>query len=190
MTRVASTDKGLALVTGATGFIGNRLVAALLGDGYRVRALVRDPGRGRGLGDVELHVGDLTDESSLAGIERGVDSVIHGASLLGKWGTDPRRMAAVNVRGSLALLERFRGSAVSRYVHLSAGGVSGPVRVGSVDETYACRPATPYERTKYEAERKVLELAPRLEVPALVVRPTFTYGPGDPHKVALFGAVL
>jgi nucleoside-diphosphate-sugar epimerase len=74
-------------------------------------------------------------------------------------------------------------------VHLSAGGVTGPVEETSVDETYDCRPATPYERTKLAGERSVLARSRELGIPAAVVRPTFTYGPGDPHKLALFRAV-
>jgi dihydroflavonol-4-reductase len=178
---------GTALVTGVTGFIGSRLAAALLREGYAVRGLARS---GAGLvAGVAPFRGDLLDPASLAGIERGVDVVVHCASLLGKWGTAEQRLRDVNVHGALALLERFRGMPLRRYVHLSAGGVTGPVRESAVDETYPCRPATAYERTKYEGEQRVLERAATLGVPALVVRPTFTYGPGDPHKFELFRAV-
>jgi nucleoside-diphosphate-sugar epimerase len=96
---------------------------------------------------------------------------------------------AVNVRGAVNLLERFRDSGVRRYLHLSAGGVTGPLRQQAVDETHPCRPATDYERTKLMAEQEILERSALWEIPATVVRPTFTYGPGDPHKLALFRAV-
>jgi len=178
-----------ALVTGATGFIGRALVAALRERGIAVRVLARDPARAAELAGVEVHAGDLTRPESLAGIERDVDLVFHAASLLGKWGSDERLLRQVNVDGALALLERFAGLALGRYVHLSAGGVTGPLPAGPVDETYACRPATPYERTKHEAERRVLARSCELGLPGLVVRPTFTYGPGDPHKLALFRAI-
>jgi nucleoside-diphosphate-sugar epimerase len=95
----------------------------------------------------------------------------------------------VNVQGTIELLQRFRGTKLRRFVHLSAGGVTGPLRQGHADETYPCRPATPYERSKFLAECEVLELSKRNGVPVTVVRPTFTYGPGDPHKIALFRAV-
>jgi dihydroflavonol-4-reductase len=162
---------GTALVTGVTGFIGSRLAAALVRDGYAVRGLVR--GTADLPAGVEPFRGDLLDPSSLAGVERGVDVVVHCASLLGKWGTDERLLRDVNVRGAVGLLERFGGLPLRRYVHLSAGGVTGPLRERAVDESYPCRPATAYERTKYEAERRVLERSAVLGVPALVVRPTF-----------------
>jgi len=150
-----------------------------------VRAASRAPS-GEG---VEPFVGDLLDPPSLTGIEEGIDVVVHCASLLGKWGTPERLLYDLNVRGSIELAKRFRESSPRRYVHLSAGGVTGPVPQHSVDESYACRPATAYERTKYEAECEMLELARRTGLPLSVVRPTFTYGPGDPHKLALFRAV-
>jgi len=186
---MASATKGTALVTGATGFIGGYLVRSLREAGYAVRALVRDPGRFACPEGVVPFTGDLRDPGSLAGIEREVDVVIHGASLLGKWGTPRSLLHEVNVRGAVALLERFRGTGLRRFIHLSAGGVTGPQERKVVDESHPCRPATDYERTKLMAEREILERSARWEIPATVVRPTFTYGPGDPHKIALFRAV-
>ena len=189
---MASTSKAASrkvLVTGATGFIGGNLIRQLQAEGLSVRALVRPGAEPRAPQGVELFSGDLLRPESLAGIEQGIDVVVHCASILGKWGTPKRMLEEVNVQGSLNLLRRFEGSTVRRYIHLSAGGVTGPVGQRAVDETYACRPATPYEETKLDAERQVLAASRQLGIPATVVRPTFTYGPGDPHKIALFRAV-
>jgi dihydroflavonol-4-reductase len=191
---MAGTNEGQAhgervLVTGATGFIGSRLVPLLSRSGYEVRALVRTEHPGQRLVDVELFRGDLLAPESLSGIETDVDLVIHCASILGKWGTPDEQLFDVNVRGALNVLERFENSGVKRFLHLSAGGVTGPVEGGAADETYDCRPATPYEKTKLEGERRVLVRSAEMGIPALVARPTFTYGPGDPHKLALFRAI-
>jgi uncharacterized protein YbjT (DUF2867 family) len=64
-----------ALVTGATGFVGGRLVEALSASGVEVRCLVRDTGRAQHLADAghELHEGDVLDAESLAGAGEGVD---------------------------------------------------------------------------------------------------------------------
>ncbi len=183
-------DRNRALVTGATGYIGSHLVPSLRRAGYSIVALVRDESRAARLGEgVELFVGDLTRPETLVGLERGVDVVVHCASDLGKWGTPDSRVHAVNVQGAIDLLRRFRESGLRRFVHLSAGGVTGPTQPRVVDETCDCKPATIYERTKLLAERRLLELALAWDVPLLVVRPTFTYGPGDPHKLPLFRAV-
>ncbi len=189
MPSITQDGKPKVLVTGATGFIGGYLVRTLRQAGYPVRVLVRNEARTPAAPGVELYVGDLLRPDSLVGIEQGVEVVVHCASILGKWGTPNSLLHDVNVQGSINLLARFEGIALSRYVHLSAGGVTGPVRQGFVDETYVCKPATPYERTKLLAEQQVLKLSRQMGVPATVVRPTFTYGPGDPHKIGLFLAV-
>lgn len=64
-----------ALVTGATGFVGERLVQALAADGGEVRCLVCDRARAAGLERAghELHEGDVLDPGSLAGAGQGVD---------------------------------------------------------------------------------------------------------------------
>ena len=159
------------LVTGATGFVGGYLVRALCEAGYVVRALVRNEAQAPAATGVELYVGDLLRPDSLVGIEQGVEVVVHCASILGKWGTPKTLLHDVNVRGSVNLLKRFEGIPLRRYVHLSAGGVTGPVKQGFVDETYVCKPATGYERTKLLAERKVLELSARMGIPATVAAP-------------------
>jgi nucleoside-diphosphate-sugar epimerase len=155
-----------------------------------VRALVRDRARWAAPAGVEAFEGDLLRPQSLVGVESGIDTVVHCAGLLGKWGTAEEQLHAVNVGGTLQLLERFAARELGCFVHLSAGGVTGPTPFQAVDERYDCRPSTAYERTKLEAERRLLARARELRLPALVLRPTFTYGPGDPHKLALFRAVL
>lgn len=178
------------LVTGATGFIGRNLVRTARERGFAVRVLIRDRRDAESLGDVEVFEADLRDPAALAGIERDIDVVVHCAGLLGKWGMDDRLMRDVNVLGSLHLLERCGDRTPGRrFIHLSAGGVTGPLNARAVDETYDCRPATDYELTKFQGERAVLQRSRELGVHATVVRPTFTYGPGDPHKLALFRAV-
>ena len=189
MPSTTQAARPMVLVTGATGFIGGTLVRALREAGYPVRALVRDKAQAPGAPGIEFHIGDLLRPDSLVGIERGVEVAVHCAGILGKWGTPQALLHEVNVRGSINLLARFEGAPLQRYVHLSAGGVTGPVRQGFADETYVCKPATAYERTKLLAEQKVLELSAQMGIPATVVRPTFTYGPGDPHKIGLFRAV-
>jgi len=68
------------LVTGATGYIGGRLVPKLLERGHEVRVLVRDPRRLQGVGwsdRVEVHQGDLSDPASLEGALKGVDAAYY-----------------------------------------------------------------------------------------------------------------
>lgn len=178
------------LVTGATGFIGRCLVGRLLCLGHEVRALVRGTSTVRDLdAGVETVTGDLTDTESLRKAVQGVEMIYNCAGLLGKWGVQEEKLYAVNVAGVQNLLAASISSHVRHIIHLSAGGVTGPLPDGPVDETYPCRPSTPYERTKWQGEQAALEMARQHHLPLTVVRPTFTYGPGDPHKLTLFRAI-
>ena len=75
------------LVTGATGFIGSRIVELALESGHDVRALVRTlPGKSPAKDSIEYFAGDLLDPSSLAATSEGVDAVIHAAARV-RWGS-------------------------------------------------------------------------------------------------------
>lgn len=92
------------LVTGASGYIGGRLVPELLEAGCRVRCLARTPGKLRDhpwAGDVEVVRGDVTDEESVGAALRGMDVAYYLVHALGSGGgfeeTD-RRAARVFAR--------------------------------------------------------------------------------------------
>ena len=112
-----------ALVTGATGFIGGRLARRLLGDGARVRCLVRDRGRARDLSELgaELHEGDVLDPRSLAGAGEGVDVAYYLIHSMGRGGDrdfQERERAAAR-----AFAEMARRDGIGRVVYL--GGLGG-----------------------------------------------------------------
>lgn len=186
---VADTVKTRVLVTGATGFIGRRLVESLLHKGYVVSVLARSRDRVVPSSAVDVIEADITRPEGLKGIGRNVDIVIHCAALLGKWGVNEHELRDANVNGVVNLLQALGNDGAPRFVHVSAAGVTGPVSNGIVDETYPCSPATAYERTKFLGERKALETGARLGIQIIVARPTFTYGPGDIHKLPLFKAI-
>ena len=92
------SDARTALVTGATGFIGGRLANALVDDGWRVRALVRDRGRAGELAErgIELVEGDVLDAESLRGAGGGVEVAFRTRFRLWPWyppGTTTERPA-------------------------------------------------------------------------------------------------
>jgi uncharacterized protein YbjT (DUF2867 family) len=108
------------LIAGATGFVGGRLARAMAGAGTSVRALVRDPERARDLEreGVELHVGDVTEEATLAGAGEGVEVayyLVH--AMAGGAGFDEReRLGARN----FARMAKREG--VARVVYLGGLG--------------------------------------------------------------------
>ncbi|MFF9200364.1 NAD-dependent epimerase/dehydratase family protein [Streptomyces sp. NPDC014986] len=158
------------LVTGATGFIGSRVAAAVRGrTGVRVRSLSRRTPPGRP--DAATVPGDLADPRTLRGACAGVDVLVHCASGVGG---DPRTVAAVNDRGTETLVEEAVRSGVRRIVYVSTAAVHGRgpfhgVRPGEAP----IAPASATSRTRAAAERHVLD------ADGLVLRPHLVHGEGD-----------
>jgi uncharacterized protein YbjT (DUF2867 family) len=110
-------DGRLALVTGATGYIGGRLVPELLAGGWRVRALARHPERLRGrpwADEVEIVRGDVTDAGSLREAMSGVHVAYYLVHALGSGS----RFTSTDRRGALLFGQAARETGVARIVYL------------------------------------------------------------------------
>src|SRR5512140_238242 len=106
----------LILVTGATGYIGGRLVPRLLEAGYRVRCLVRDPARLQGrpwLKQVELARGDMLEPESLAVPMRDVHALYYLVHSLGS-GSD---FSEQDLRAARNCAGAAKAAAVSRIIY-------------------------------------------------------------------------
>ncbi len=169
------------LVTGATGFIGGRLVSAFRERGDEVRALVRDPARAQNLAQqsVELATGDVENADSLAAAVEGVDRVCHCAAIVSEW-LSPAVIRRVNVEGTRRLLDASAAAGVSRLIYLSSLAVLGSMHHRGTDESAPYRETgDAYSDSKIESERLVRGFAERGDVATVIVRPGFVYGPGD-----------
>ncbi|HXB56098.1 MAG TPA: NAD-dependent epimerase/dehydratase family protein [Vicinamibacteria bacterium] len=178
-------------LTGASGYTGGRLLAALLARGDEVSALVRGgPGRrvplGRGTRIVE---GDLADGRSLAGLVEGAQAVVHVAAVYRTAGHPDSYYRDVNVRGTERLLEAAARSGVQRFIHTSSVGVHGHVATPPADETTPLAPGDIYQTTKAEAERLALRYHGKDGLLVSVVRPGAIYGPGETRLLKLFRAI-
>jgi dihydroflavonol-4-reductase len=175
-------------ITGASGFIGGHLAAALARSGANVRALIHRR-RAWIAAPVEFVQGDLRDEELLADACRGIDLVFHCAAALGASQIGAKEFRSVNAGGTRALLEAARAAGVRRVVHFSSAGVLGRVENGRVaDEDYPPAPRDVYDRTKLEGERIALEAA-RAGLDVVVIRPGWVYGPGDRRTLKLIRAI-
>ena len=178
------------LVTGAAGFIGSELVARLLADGHRIRALVRkqtSATRLQALG-AEVVLGDVRDGSSVARAAAGQELVYHLAKAPSH--SRPALLRAVNTQGTANVAHAAARSGARRLVHCSSAAVYGRVRTEpAVHEDAPLGPDSPYARSKAEAEALVRsdELAGLL--PVTVVRITHVLGAGALNSQALFRAV-
>lgn len=166
------------LVTGASGFIGGRLVERLVLDhGAEVQALVRSYTGAARLARFPLTIrrGDVTDPVALAASMRGCDAVFHCA-----YGTSgsQRYRSWVNREGTRRVLEAAAKERVRRVVHLSTLMVYGQTGDCDLDETAPRRHfGNAYSDSKLEAEKIALDFARAGKVPVTVLQPTAVYGP-------------
>ena len=181
-----------ALVTGATGKIGNA-VARMLGErGDEVVALVRDPAKARELlpEGVELARGDVTDPASLRGAAEGIDGAFNCMGLFEQWFADPGVFDRVNAEGARNVVAAAREAGAKRVVHTSTFDVFHAPQGGTVSEAeVADYPKdTAYERSKQLAERLVVEEGER-GIEVVIANPSSVYGPGPWQGTGLDRAI-
>ncbi|GGL86282.1 dihydroflavonol-4-reductase [Deinococcus aerolatus] len=177
------TTSRIIFVTGATGFIGSRLVPRLLKRGHTVKALVRHPeqaGRLRALG-VQLQSGDVTRPDGLAEGMRGADWLLHLANHYSLHERDESIFAHVNVQGNRNVMQAALDAAVEKVVHISSGvsyGVS-PDQPLREDSRVGPHPNA-YWRTKHAGDEVVQSFKDQ-GLPVVTLYPGAVVGPGDPN---------
>lgn len=174
----------LALVTGASGFIGAHVLRAALEAGAEARALVRagsDRANVEGL-PVEVVEGDVTDEASLDRALAGVDTLFHVAARYDLSRGARRDVWRANVLGTERVMRAALRQGVERVVHTSSVAAIGPShgagdRVADERQWAAAKSAPgPYERSKIVSERLVHRLVAAEGLPAVAVLPTAPIG--------------
>ncbi len=174
-----------AFVTGATGFVGGRLVGRLRDRGDEVVALVRSPSKAKPLVELgcELVEGDLLAEQAIKDGVAGCDAVFHVAAdyRSGIPKRDQGSMHEANVRGTEVVLDAAIEAGVAKILYVSTVGYFGNTRGEVVDETFTRTDfdwLSAYDETKYLAHQLAKE---RIEdgAPIVIVQPGGIYGPGD-----------
>jgi nucleoside-diphosphate-sugar epimerase len=159
-----------ALVTGAAGVMGTRLVTRLLKAGWHVRALVL-PGdslrsRIETLG-CEIREGNVSDAATLGGLCRGVDTVYHLAAVI--IAHDPSVLWRVNRDGTANVVSEAAHAGIRHFIYVSSASVTYPVR-------------TPYAESKLQAE----QLVSASGLDYTIVRPTLVYEAGGGQELMMF----
>ncbi len=177
-------SEDLTFVTGATGFIGSRVVRQLLQRGDRVRILARNSSRKsniEGLG-CEVVIGDLKDSMSMLRCVQGCQRVYHIAADYRLWSRNPQEIYDNNVGGTRNLLSAACEAGVGRVVYTSTVGAIGCREDGvPADEDSPVKlddMIGHYKRSKFMAEQVAREFAAS-GLPVVIVNPTTPVGAGD-----------
>lgn len=174
-------------MTGATGFIGERVARQLVAAGHEVVALVRDPAGASALAalGVELAHGDIRDPASLCAPLQGADGAFHLAAWYRVGARDASMAESINVAGTRNVLDAAADAGVSKIVYTSTIAVVGDTRgrVVSADHRYDGSWLSEYDRTKWVAHYEVAVPAIQAGLPLVIVQPGYVYGPGDHSNV-------
>lgn len=175
---------GTILVTGATGFLGARVVSALGRRTVRVRTLSRRVATG----ESDARTGDVTDAASLEGLCDDIDTVVHCAGFAHAHEDGTRKFEArhfaVNHEGTRSLLEVACKAAVRRFVLLSSVKAMAPPGDEQVNEDLPGEPDSAYGRSKRAAEEAAFAAGRTHGMQIVVLRLAMVYGAGDHGNLA------
>lgn len=181
------------VVTGAGGFIGSHLTAALLQHGFHVKAVVRTFPSPRlsnlswqpvgKKGKLEIVAGDIKCPAFCEALLQKCEYVFHLASLISVTHSleNPDEFLHTNVLGTVNLLNAAKKiNGFKRFVYASSSEVYGSARYLPIDELHPLQPRSPYAASKCSAESFIKSFYFSFGLPVTIVRPFNTYGPGQP----------
>ena len=171
------------LITGAAGFLGSALAEHLAREGHQVRGLddlsTGDP---QALSpDIHFTRGDVNDRPKLWTLLQEVDCVYHLAARVSvpESVLYPREYNAVNVGGTVSLMEAMRDVGVKRVILASSGAVYGDQGEQPLTETAIPDPGSPYAVSKFSAEHYVHTIGKLWGIETVCLRIFNAYGPGQ-----------
>jgi len=192
------------LVTGANGFVGNALVAALQQNAHSIRRALRNEGEEEG---DAVAVGDINGYTGWTDALRDINVVIHLAArvhVMHESAADPlASFREVNVAGTENLSRQAAAAGVKRLVYVSSIKVNGestlspgpsPANVGGVQNIFTeldiPAPQDAYGISKWEAEQALHRVAAETGLEVVIVRPPLVYGAGVKGNFAQMLKVL
>ncbi len=173
------------LVTGGDGLLGSNVVRELLTRGYSVSVFVQ-PGRQQktlqGLG-VEKLSGNLLNQQEVMDAIAGKDAVIHCAASTSVWPTRSDVVNTVNIEGTRNIVEAVKRFSVKRLIYIGTAnsfGFGTKECPGVEGNPYkSAHYGLDYMDSKYKAQQLILNEVKENALPAIIVNPTFMFGPYD-----------
>ena len=185
----------IALVTGADGFIGSRLVELLVKKGYKIKALsqynsfnnwgwiedieCRDK--------IEILTGDIRDPHYCKFIAKDIDIIFHLAALIAipYSYVAPDSYVDTNIKGTLNICQAAKEHGNIRVIHTSTSEVYGTAQYTPIDEEHPMQPQSPYSATKIAADAMAMSFYNAFNLPVTIARPFNTYGPRQSARAVI-----
>lgn len=180
-----------AFVTGSTGLLGSNLVTLLVQQGWEVKALVRSLQKGQAmlgnLSGVELVEGDMEAIDGFAPALQGCDVLFHTAAYFREYGQPGEhwpKLEAINVTGTIRLLDLAVQYGLKKVIYTSSSGVIGINKDRKVaDESNApdsfSLNTNLYFKSKVVAEQRIAEWLKTHQLPVVLILPGWMFGPRD-----------
>ena len=181
-----------AFVTGGSGHVGGNLVRLLLKKGWAVRCLIHKDMRALEGLNIKKVRGNLFDADFLCDKLSGCDAVFHAAAQIAIENVDIELMHKINVEGTRSVTRAALKAGVNRFIHFSSIHAYEQTPIDA--ELNESRPlvsrsnAAPYDASKAEAERVVLEAFSK-GLKTVIINPTGILGPHD-YKPSRMGKVV
>jgi len=171
------------LVTGANGFIGNKLCETLKDRNYLVTEAVK-----RGLASNEektsrRFVGNIDENTNWSKYLDGIDCIIHCAARTHIMKENTKNLLSqyreINVKGTCNLAEQAVIAGVKKFIFISSIKVNGEKTVGTnfFKHNDYPKPEDPYAISKWEAEKKLFEISKKTGLEVVIIRPPLVLGP-------------
>lgn len=180
------TRSSVVLVTGATGFVGGRMVTHLRTLGHTVRTTdIREPS-GKHYQESDFVLADLTSITDASRVCEGITHVFHFAGNPNgtvsvthpAWDFQTNAVASTNIFASA--IEH----GASRVVYISSGMVYGVPQTSPIPETHVVDPFIPYAASKLSGELSALAAQRTYGLDVRIARPFTLYGPGEDHRTS------
>jgi len=175
------------LVTGATGFVGEKLAHYLVDQGLDVHILVRSMNKTKNFSPkIKKIEGDVTNPEHISKATKDADGVFHLAGLVGYSKEQRAEMEQINVKGTRYVVDAVKQNKVKRLLHFSS-----VVAIGSSFDKTPLNENSPYNishlhmgysETKKAAEDLVMAEVKNGSIDAVAVNPSTIYGYGDATK--------